>query len=295
MIANQTDLENTLEELRKIQEINIMDLSKKMSSDEFNFNNLTIYENLNLLYTKYRLLEDVKQYIENNLLDLIAKKKKKIVEILTDIQKNMDIVTDDAKGYIPLSYSWSKDKIIDRDGSFLPIINDSFFNKNNVLDYSQEAEIISIIQNSKDTPYICKITNSSCYIAFNTDNIISVEDTVKIIFNKTSIINYISILHNEEISINAYYINKDKERIVVKLNQYIEPIIISELYLDINTKNYKKINREEDKKVFAVDTFALQSSNLFPTGTKSEIESKLADYDYQNKIKSYTNKGSIDE
>lgn len=295
MIANQIDLENTLKELKKVQEINIMDLSKKMSSDEFNFNNLTIYENLNLLYTKYRLLEDVKQYMENNLLDLIAKKKKKFAEILTDIQKNMDIVTDDAKGYIPLSYSWSKDKIIDRDGSFLPIINDPFFNKNNTLDYSREAEIISIIQNSKDTPYICKITDSSCYITFNTDNVISIEDTVKIIFNKASIINYISILHNEEILINAYYVNKDKEHIAVKLNQYIEPITISELYLDINTKNYKKIEKEEDKKVFAADTFALQSSNIFPIGTTSEIESKLTDYSYQNKVKSYTNKGNIDE
>lgn len=295
MIANQIDLENTLEELKKVQEINIMDLSKKMSSEEFNFNNLTIYENLNLLYTKYRLLEDVKQYMENNLLDLIAKKKKKFADILTDIQKNMDIVTDDAKGYIPLSYSWSKDKIIDRDGSFLPIINDPFFNKNNALDYSREAEIISIIQNSKDTPYICKITDSSCYIAFNTDNVISVEDTVKIIFNKASIINYISILHNEEISINAYYINKDKEHITVKLNQYIEPITISELYLDINTKNYKKIEKEEDKKVFAADTFALQSSDIFPIGTTSEIESKLANYNYQNEVKSYTNKGITHE
>lgn len=295
MIANQVDLENTLEELKKIQEINIMDLSKKMSSEEFNFNNLTIYENLNLLYTKYRLLEDVKQYMENNLLDLIAKKKKKFAEILTDIQKNMDIVTDDAKGYIPLSYSWSKYKIIDRDGSFLPIINDPFFNKNNALDYSREAEIISIIQNSKDTPYICKITDSSCYITFNTDNVISVEDTVKIIFNKASIINYISILHNEEISINAYYINKDKEHITVKLNQYIEPITISELYLDINTKNYKKIEKEEDKKVFAADTFALQSSDIFPIGTTSEIESKLANYNYQNEVKSYTNKGITHE
>lgn len=295
MIANQADLENTLEELKKIQEINIMDLSKKMSSEEFNFNNLTIYENLNLLYTKYRLLEDIKQYMENNLLDLIAKKKKKFAEILTAIQKNMDIVTDDAKGYIPLSYSWSKDKIIDRDGSFLPIINDPFFNKNNTLDYSREAEIISIIQNSKDTPYICKITDSSCYIAFNTDNVISVEDTVKIIFNKASIINYISILHNEEISINAYYINKDKEHITVKLNQYIEPITISELYLDINTKNYKKIEKEEDKKVFAADTFALQSSDIFPIGTTSEIESKLANYNYQNEVKSYTNKGITHE
>lgn len=295
MIANQVDLENTLEELKKIQEINIMDLSKKMSSEEFNFNNLTIYENLNLLYTKYRLLEDVKQYMENNLLDLIAKKKKKFAEILTDIQKNMDIVTDDAKGYIPLSYSWSKYKIIDRDGSFLPIINDPFFNKNNALDYSREAEIISIIQNSKDTPYICKITDSSCYITFNTDNVISIEDTVKIIFNKASIINYISILHNEEISINAYYINKDKEHITVKLNQYIEPITISELYLDINTKNYKKIEKEEDKKVFAADTFALQSSDIFPIGTTSEIESKLANYNYQNEVKSYTNKGITHE
>lgn len=295
MIANQTDLENTLEELKKVQEINIMDLSKKMSSDEFNFNNLTIYENLNLLYTKYRLLEDVKQYMENNLLDLIAKKKKKFAEILTDIQKNMDIVTDDAKGYIPLSCSWNKDKIIDRDGSFLPIINDLFFNKNNTLDYSREAEIISIIQNSKDTPYICKITDSSCYITFNTDNVISIEDTVKIIFNKASIINYISILHNEEISINAYYINKDKEHITVKLNQYIEPITISELYLDINTKNYKKIEKEEDKKVFAADTFALQSSDIFPIGTTSEIESKLANYNYQNEVKSYTNKGITHE
>lgn len=295
MIANQIDLENTLKELKKVQEINIMDLSKKMSSDEFNFNNLTIYENLNLLYTKYRLLEDVKQYMENNLLDLIAKKKKKFAEILTDIQKNMDIVTDDAKGYIPLSYSWSKDKIIDRDGSFLPIINDPFFNKNNTLDYSREAEIISIIQNSKDTPYICKITDSSCYITFNTDNVISIEDTVKIIFNKASIINYISILHNEEISINAYYINKDKEHITVKLNQYIEPITISELYLDINTKNYKKIEKEEDKKVFAADTFALQSSDIFPIGTTSEIESKLANYNYQNEVKSYTNKGITHE
>lgn len=295
MIANQIDLENTLKELKKVQEINIMDLSKKMSSDEFNFNNLTIYKNLNLLYTKYRLLEDVKQYMENNLLDLIAKKKKKFAEILTDIQKNMDIVTDDAKGYIPLSYSWSKDKIIDRDGSFLPIINDPFFNKNNTLDYSREAEIISIIQNSKDTPYICKITDSSCYITFNTDNVISIEDTVKIIFNKASIINYISILHNEEISINAYYINKDKEHITVKLNQYIEPITISELYLDINTKNYKKIEKEEDKKVFAADTFALQSSDIFPIGTTSEIESKLANYNYQNEVKSYTNKGITHE
>lgn len=295
MIANQIDLENTLKELKKVQEINIMDLSKKMSSDEFNFNNLTIYENLNLLYTKYRLLEDVKQYMENNLLDLIVKKKKKFAEILTDIQKNMDIVTDDAKGYTPLSYSWSKDKIIDRDGSFLPIINDPFFNKNNTLDYSREAEIISIIQNSKDTPYICKITDSSCYITFNTDNVISIEDTVKIIFNKASIINYISILHNEEISINAYYINKDKEHITVKLNQYIEPITISELYLDINTKNYKKIEKEEDKKVFAADTFALQSSDIFPIGTTSEIESKLANYNYQNEVKSYTNKGITHE
>lgn len=295
MIANQIDLENTLKELKKVQEINIMDLSKKMSSDEFNFNNLTIYENLNLLYTKYRLLEDVKQYMENNLLDLIAKKKKKFAEILTDIQKNMDIVTDDAKGYIPLSYSWSKDKIIDRDGSFLPIINDPFFNKNNTLDYSREAEIISIIQNSKDTPYICKITDSSCYITFNTDNVISIEDTVKIIFNKASIINYISILHNEEISINAYHINKDKEHITVKLNQYIEPITISELYLDINTKNYKKIEKEEDKKVFAADTFALQSSDIFPIGTTSEIESKLVNYNYQNEVKSYTNKGITHE
>lgn len=292
MIANDSDLQNYLSELQTTVIMNPVDLSERMNASEMNATEQDIYNLLNILYTRVRILEDIKDYMRTHILSEIANKKKDFQKVISEIEKNTDTYTTDKKKGVVIPYTWSHDTVTDRDGTELsPLIyNDTRIYPQGYTAY--HTNISTINHNSMDIPFDLKKNEQSGYyeVRYLKDKPDVVDDAVTILFKEPRVINYVEC-HVYNADVSASYLTETNDTIDIPLNQYIEPITAYGLTLELVSDVYEEISQNVDKKETAVDSFSKfnQTKNIL-LDTESDTASNIADNKFKNTIEDFSRK-----
>lgn len=294
MISNEADLQSNLTSIQNTLTLTPTNLSERMNASEMNTTNQDIYNALNTLYEKIRILEDIKNYMRTTMLSEIKKKKKKINEILINIEKNNDIYTSDKKQAVAIQYTWSNDIPKDRDGSTLaPLVHDTdsrLYPQGNI---AYEANISCINHECQDIPFAITKNETDGYyhVQYLKTKPDFVNDTVTILFKEPKQINYINCnVFNADYTIS--YLTEKNDSISVQDNQYIEPVTMYGITIDFIGDHYDTVTQNIDKTKSAQNSFSkfsAQSSNAL-LDTESDCASSLQDKDYMSKANEYIKK-----
>ena len=181
MIRTQEEYTEALNFIDKDMELYDYDLSQKMTSYEYNLYLQDTEYYLDFLYEKTRVLEDIIEYLEYY-------SKLKIKQLKTEVENNEYVLNSAIdkytnKDYITYKLSWDNSisqKILDRDGSEIPLAN----LKNNIIsagtDKSNYAVIKSVIRNSNLNSYsnnVNEYLNSNMYLSvYNLDSPKTIEE-----------------------------------------------------------------------------------------------------------------------
>lgn len=154
MIQTKTDLNSAIKFVTTENESYPSILENKMSSSQFNNSMRIIETQLNELYEKIRLLEDINNYCKNYILSIIQtkelqfKEKLKIIEDITDQYRDTESISYN----VPFTYN-NQSIIKDRDGS---IINHMYINDTTL-------EQSSMILDTAKISNISYESNAQCY------------------------------------------------------------------------------------------------------------------------------------
>lgn len=292
MIANDSDLQNYLSELQTTVTMNPVNLSERMNASEMNATEQDIYDLLNILYTRIRILEDIKDYMRTHILSEIANKKKDFQKVISEIEKNTDTYTTDKKRGVVVPYTWSHDTVTDRDGTELsPLVYDD------ARIYSQgytayRTDISTIGHNSMDIPFDLKKSEQGGYyeVRYLKDKPDMIDDIVTILFKEPKVINYVEC-HIYNANVSASYLTETNDTVDIPLNQYIEPVTAYGLTLELVSDVYEEVSQNVDKKEAAVDSFSgfnQTSSTLLDT--ESDTASNIVNNKFKDTIEDFSRK-----
>lgn len=293
MISNEADLQSNLSSLQETLTLSPKDLSERMNASEINSINQDIFNALNTLYERIRTLEDIKDYMRTTILSTIQERKKKINEILISIEKNNDIYTSDKKQAVSVPYTWSNETAKDRDGSSLaPLVHDTdsrLYPQGNV---AYLADISCINHECSDTPFTITKSESDGYyhVRYLKTKPDFINDTITILFKEPKEINYIECsVFNADYSVN--YLTKNNESVSVQDNQYIEPVTMYGLTIELIGDHYNTVTQNIDKEKQAQDSFSKFSSQTSESlQTESESASSLQNKQFQKDASDYIRK-----
>lgn len=187
MIRTQEEYTEALDFIDRDMELYDYDLSQKMTSYEYNLYLQDTEYYLNFLYEKTRVLEDIIEYLEYY-------SQLKIKQLKTEIQKNEYVLNSAVdkytnKDYITYKPEWASSisqKVLDRDGSEIPLAK---INNNTISageDKSNYAVIKSMVRTSDTSSYsnnADNYLNSNMYLSvYNLDEpqIINEEITIEV-------------------------------------------------------------------------------------------------------------------
>lgn len=293
MIANEADLQSNLSTLQKTLTLTPVDLSERMDASQMNSTEQDIYNTLNTLYEKIRILEDIKDYMRKTMLATIAEKKKKLNEILINIEKNNDIYTSDKKQGVSVSYTWSTDTVKDRDGTELSsLIYDSNMNLYPQGNIAYQADILKMSHECQDVPFTFEKSEDNGYyhVQYLKNKPDFVDDTLTIIFKEPRIINYIDCdIYNASYIVS--YLNDKSETTIVSDNCYIEPVTAYGLVIEFIGDKYDTITQSIDKAKQSDDSFSnFNKEAVSLSDTESESASELQSKHFDSDITDYARK-----
>ena len=122
MAVTSATYQDTIEQIKSIDDEYPGRLTESMSSSEFNKITEAIETRLNSIYEKMRLLEDAKDYCKNYLVRQIDEKKAAFREKLRMIENASDAYNDKAAVTIAIPFTSFNGTILDRDGTQLPLM-----------------------------------------------------------------------------------------------------------------------------------------------------------------------------
>ncbi len=293
MIANETDLQNSLSSLQETLTLSPVDLSERMDASQMNSTEQDIYNTLNILYERIRVLEDIKDYMHTTILAAISEKKKKLNGILVNIEKNNDIYTSDKKQAVSVSYAWSSNTVKDRDGTELPsLIHDNNTNLYPQGNIAYQADILRISHECQDIPFTIEKNETDGYyrVKYLKTKPTFVNDTVTILFKEPKEINYVECsVYNADYVIS--YLTDKNDSIIISDNRYIEPITAYGLTIEFIGNNYETVTQNVDKTRQAQESFSTfneQTASL--SETESETASSLQNKNFNSEITDYARK-----
>jgi hypothetical protein len=256
-----------------------------MISSEFNRSFQIIEAQLDELYEKIRLLEDIDIFCRDYVTKKITEKESKLKETLKIIGDLSSVHEDKSSVFEIVPFVNIDSEVLDRDGA--PISTMAVKNK------KLEAE--NNIMSEATFSRISFRTNSTCYNN-SYDNLKSgspgvsfyslpeplkdgIEETMNILLSSPCECNYLSIQPaNCEIE-EAYIIDKNKTKVKVLTNGYFAPMIASEIELRIKATNYVMDSKIADTKTY--DSSWILGTYSFDTDieekTLKQIELSLAE------------------
>lgn len=199
MIANIDDISTALDNIRTENELYPNAVEDRMDSNVFNESFQRIEKQLNQLYEKIRLIEDVDSFCR----DYVAKEIKKKEDTFRENLKILESVSDlykDSKGIsILVSFSQTSDTIRDRDGSIISrmSLNDGKLEAGN--DILGNALIATIARSSTTPCYNNSYSNlldgkpGTSYYSVKTLTPGSIKESIFVTLREPTECNYISI------------------------------------------------------------------------------------------------------
>lgn len=274
MIKTASDLESAIEYLKKESIEYPTVLTEKMDSNAFNQSFKNIENQLNTLYEKIRITEDLKQYCKNYVLEQIGlkqqqfKEKLKVIEDLADqyLEKEYVVYT------IPIEYN--SEIVKDRDGNVISninFINNELQQTNTTIQTCRMASI-NFFSNqdcySNNANNLLNNMNSCSYYIVDEPFYDGIDETYTILFNTTYDLNYIDLsLANSQIK-RCLLILTDNSEQEIEVNTTFSTIKAKGIKIIIHSDNYTFINIKElntgyiDEYVFFNSNNKISNSNL---------------------------------
>lgn len=273
-ITNETDLSAALSELQSPLSLTYCDFSTIMKSEEMNLNSDTIYNALNDLYERVRLLEDIHDYCYDYMNRTIADKKEKLLQTLKEIERNVDRNMKTTDAGTPLSLSWSEDAVYTRDGkTAAPMSSHTFQPEGRI---SNTVNVSAITHTCVDIPYTFTRDGNTLHAVYRKDSAVPVYDSVTVLWDKAAEINYIDFsCSNANIIVSG--IKDNDEEIELPVNCYFQPVILKGLVLDINCSNMSIVSQDYAVQGHQFMDNLSSLSNLSNVITEKDAESRLSD------------------
>ncbi len=221
-----------------------------MDSGIFNYSMRAIEEQLNSLYEKIRLLEDVRDYTKEYVLrsiqekEALFKEKLKIIEDVSDQYRDTDSIAYN----VPFLYNSMTIK--DRDGSNVPAMNII----SGVLQQSGSVVTDAVISNiSHTSSHVCynnsynnllaKDAGRSCYVL---DEPVygGLKEEVSIIFDRSYNCNILNIALSN-CSVENYTLIPSGKEVNAQINTYIDRQSITDIKLNLLCDKYQLNNIQE--------------------------------------------------
>jgi hypothetical protein len=260
-------------------------LKELMISSEFNRSFQIIEAQLDELYEKIRLLEDIDVFCRDYVTKKISEKELKLKEALKIVEDLSSTYEDKSNISVTIPLTNSSDEMLDRDGT--PISRMATRNKKLEAENSVMSEAV-FARISFRTNSVCynnsyeNLKNGSPGVSFYSlpepiKN--GIEETINILLSSPCECNYLSVQPaNCEVE-EAYIIDKNKTRIKVSSNGYFNPVTVSEIELRIKAVNYVMDSKVADKKTY--DSSWILGAYSFDTDiegrTLKQIELSLAE------------------
>lgn len=272
-------------------------IDDRLLSTQFNSSMQNIESQLNELYEKIRLLEDIRDYCKQYVLSIIRTKEQNFKEKLKIIEDVADQFRDKDSISYTVPFQYCSDIITDRDGTVINkmnIVNSSLGQSYTLIDVAKISNISYTTNaqcyNNSYSDILNGLSGRSYYIL---DNPIygSVIENCTVMFDK----NYYCNLFNIEVSntqIENIELITDKDNTIsINANDTTTINIIKGLKFNLVSKNYQIKNIEEINKT--IDSYTKLSSNKYErnnldTVTKNMvIQTELIDN--SNNISEYSN------
>lgn len=238
---NINDIINELSEERELLPI---EFSDTMLSEEANISFDYIESELNSLYNKIRLLEQLHNYTELYVKQQIEQKESQFKEYLKTIEDVSDLYQDTNSISYLVQFLASKDTIRDRDGSIIKqmdIINSSLEVPGNIL---AKASLNNIIHSSDINCYNNNYSNllkekSGASLYFSDNPIIGgILENIQITISNPQNFNYINIAPINATINNPKTIYESTENNVDLSHSYISPTLMNGLNFSLNCIDY---------------------------------------------------------
>lgn len=291
MIINNTEFQNALENVKEPLTLSLSDLSAIMSSEEVNYNNTTIYDALNKLYERVRLLEDIHTYCDTYIRQQIKTKKEEFRQTIQEIERNADQFYESDRG-IPVSFNWSSNQVQGRDGGVLQLMeyDNGYVRPKGTVSATTKNKTFS--HECLQTPYSITITDGRVDATYYQDTATYIYDSVRILFESPKLINFISL--NTSLNVSAGCIGTNDDETAVPLNSYFTPILSKGIVLDIILTQGESvdINIKKSRK----DAFESYDTVSQPTNwqdlenaadTLDENSSSVEEKEYNRNISAY--------
>lgn len=300
MIKTSIDLNNAIKFVTTENVSYPSTIQNEMSSSQFNTSMQNIETQLNELYEKIRLLEDIRDYCKQYVLTMIQtkeqsfKEKLKVIEDISDQFRDIESIS-----YI-VPFQYCTDVITDRDGT---IINKMNIN-NGYLEQSYTLLDTAKISNISYT------TNAQCYNnSYNDilDDLVGrsyyilddvmyggIIENCTIMFDKNYDCNLFNLsISNTQIKNIKLITNKDNE-ISIKANDATVINTIKGLKFDLVSKDYQIKSIEELNK--SIDAYSKLSSNNYKRGNLDNKEKDMIvqaeSIEHSNNVSEYLNEYS---
>ena len=269
MINNLIELNDTITALTKNTNISIPVLSRKMNSDEFNNIFRTMQENLNSLYEKCRLLEDLRNFTQSYIQNEFKKKNAAFNSAIKELEKSTVDYENITKIACEIPFNLSPIVTLDRDGVAIKspeIIEGSKLLQSNTT--VNKINNLYMSSNSSDIPYRQIMTPPENYRSFYImpyPSVDGIKESLQIIFSQEAYINYLDIQAFGAKITDLYIIRSDNQIIKVDTSQYgINLQSVKGIQIDLSTNyfkpleinyittndSYNKINRAVKQDVF---------------------------------------------
>jgi len=257
MIANIDDISTALDSIRTENESYPDAMEDRMDSVAFNESFRRIEAQLNQLYEKIRLIEDVDSFCLDYVTKEIKKKEDAFRENLKILESVSDLYKDSKSISIMVPFSQTSDAVRDRDGSTISRMS----LKNGKLEAGNDvlgSALIATIARSSDTPcYNNSYSNllngkpGTSYYSIKTLSPGSIEEHVFVTLREPTECNYISIKPvNCEVN-NIILIDESQVSHQMSVTSgYIQPVKISAVSFTLVAKQFVK-----DKKAASVRSY----------------------------------------
>lgn len=273
MINSIEDVNAALDYVREENENFPQDFTDKMDADSYNLACQQIEYQLNVLYEKIRLIQDIDEFARNYAELKITEKEQKLRDSLKIIEDVADLYHDDSAVALMVPMQDDGGVIRDRDGSVLPRMQ--FSDGKLIMDTNVMGKAtIAYVNNSSDSAcYNSSYSNlvkgkpgASTYII--TDNLDDgVVETISVDFTKTTPVNYLSIKPVNAIVKNVRGVLANHVETPLNVsNGYFTPQELAGIKFDLVCRTYEQAS-------FYTDTLSYDTSSSF--GFYSDVETHM--------------------
>ena len=243
MIANIEDINSALSTIRTENNIYPMAVTDKMDSASFNASCECIEQQLNGLYEKIRLIEDMDNFCREYVLQKILEKEEKLRESLKITEDAVDLYLNKDSISVLVPFTSTSDAIRDRDGSTIGKMKVKNKKLEAVSDVMADAPISNVIYTSNASCYNNSYQNlvngepGTSYYSIPEPPLAGVQEDVTVYLTRPTECNYVSI-HPVNCNItNVRILDESKNETVINPNGYFKKTTILGITFKLRAKN----------------------------------------------------------